>query len=59
MSFKMGLEKESSSPLMNSFGVFKYMALYSMIQFISVLLLYTNRKAGHLSTKIIGIINFV
>ena len=25
-----------------SFGVFKYMALYSMIQFISVLILYTN-----------------
>ncbi len=28
-----------------SFGVFKYMALYSMIQFISVLILYTNRQA--------------
>ena len=32
-----------------SFGVFKYMALYSMIQFISVLILYTNRKALEVS----------
>ena len=28
---------------MTSFGVFKYMALYSMIQFASVLILYSNK----------------
>ena len=29
--------------LVTSFGVFKYMALYSMIQFASVLILYSNK----------------
>ncbi|CAF0752314.1 unnamed protein product [Brachionus calyciflorus] len=32
--------KEGRAALVTSFGVFKYMALYSMIQFISVLILY-------------------
>lgn len=35
--------KEGRCALTTSFGVFKYMALYSMIQFISVLTLYTKR----------------
>jgi len=34
---------EGRCALVTSFGVFKYMALYSMIQFISVLILYTNK----------------
>jgi magnesium-transporting ATPase (P-type) len=34
---------EGRCALTTSFGVFKYMALYSMIQFISVVILYTNR----------------
>ena len=34
---------EGRCALTTSFGVFKYMALYSMIQFISVIILYTNR----------------
>ena len=33
--------KEGRCALVTSFGVFKYMALYSMVQFISVLLLYS------------------
>nr|XP_048680762.1 polyamine-transporting ATPase 13A2 isoform X3 [Caretta caretta] len=33
--------KEGRCSLVTSFGVFKYMALYSLVQFISVLLLYT------------------
>ena len=33
---------EGRCALTTSFGVFKYMALYSMIQFISVIILYTN-----------------
>ena len=33
--------KEGRCALVTSFGVFKYMALYSMVQFISVLVLYT------------------
>ena len=33
--------REGRAALVTSFGVFKYMALYSMIQFTSVLLLYT------------------
>ncbi len=33
--------KEGRAALVTSFGVFKYMALYSMIQFTSVLILYT------------------
>jgi cation-transporting ATPase 13A3/4/5 len=33
--------KEGRCALVTSFGVFKYMALYSMIQFVSVLILYT------------------
>jgi cation-transporting ATPase 13A3/4/5 len=33
--------REGRCALVTSFGVFKYMALYSMVQFISVLLLYT------------------
>ncbi|TRY61546.1 hypothetical protein TCAL_03194 [Tigriopus californicus] len=33
--------REGRCALVTSFGVFKYMALYSMIQFVSVLLLYT------------------
>ena len=36
------LIKEGRCALVTSFGVFKYMALYSMVQFISVLILYTN-----------------
>jgi predicted P-type ATPase len=35
------LIKEGRTSLVTSFGVFKYMALYSMIQFVSVLILYT------------------
>jgi len=34
---------EGRCALVTSFGVFKYMALYSMIQFISVIILYTNK----------------
>ena len=37
------LMKEGRCALVTSFGVFKYMALYSFIQFISVLILYTNK----------------
>ena len=37
------LIKEGRCALTTSFGVFKYMALYSFIQFISVLILYTNQ----------------
>jgi len=33
--------KEGRCALVTSFAVFKYMALYSMVQFVSVLLLYT------------------
>ncbi|XP_035757810.1 polyamine-transporting ATPase 13A2 isoform X2 [Egretta garzetta] len=33
--------KEGRCSLVTSFGVFKYMALYSLVQFVSVLLLYT------------------
>ena len=36
------LIKEGRCALTTSFGVFRYMALYSIIQFISVLILYTN-----------------
>ena len=35
--------REGRCALVTSFGVFKYMALYSMIQFASVLILYTNK----------------
>ena len=37
------LVREGRCALVTSFGVFKYMALYSMIQFASVLILYTNK----------------
>ena len=37
------LIKEGRCALTTSFGVFKYMALYSFIQFISVLILYTEQ----------------
>merc|ERR1719158_863803 len=37
------LIKEGRCALVTSFGVFKYMALYSMIQFASVLILYSNK----------------
>jgi len=33
--------REGRAALVTSFGVFKYMALYSMIQFVSLLILYT------------------
>jgi magnesium-transporting ATPase (P-type) len=33
--------REGRAALVTSFGCFKYMALYSFIQFISVLILYT------------------
>ncbi|XP_072442697.1 polyamine-transporting ATPase 13A2 isoform X5 [Chiloscyllium punctatum] len=33
--------REGRASLVTSFGVFKYMAMYSMIQFVSVLILYT------------------
>ncbi|NXY38895.1 AT132 ATPase, partial [Pomatorhinus ruficollis] len=35
--------REGRCSLVTSFGVFKYMALYSLVQFVSVLLLYTVR----------------
>ncbi len=35
--------REGRCALVTSFGVFKYMALYSMVQFVSVLLLYTEQ----------------
>ncbi|NXE99856.1 AT132 ATPase, partial [Menura novaehollandiae] len=35
------LIREGRCSLVTSFGVFKYMALYSLVQFVSVLLLYT------------------
>jgi len=34
------LIREGRCSLVTSFGIFKYMALYSMVQFISVLILY-------------------
>lgn len=34
-------DREGRAALVTSFGAFKYMALYSFIQFISVLILYT------------------
>ncbi|XP_053865396.1 polyamine-transporting ATPase 13A2 isoform X2 [Malaclemys terrapin pileata] len=43
--------REGRCSLVTSFGVFKYMALYSLVQFVSVLLLYTppppNSSADH------------
>uniref|UniRef100_UPI00398F33FC polyamine-transporting ATPase 13A2 isoform X2 n=1 Tax=Pristiophorus japonicus TaxID=55135 RepID=UPI00398F33FC len=33
--------REGRASLITSFGVFKYMAMYSMIQFVSVLIMYT------------------
>lgn len=35
------LIREGRCALVTSFGIFKYMALYSMVQFASVLILYT------------------
>jgi len=35
------LIREGRAALVTSFGIFKYMAMYSLIQFISVLILYT------------------
>lgn len=40
MLFIIDRIREGRAALVTSFGVFKYMALYSMIQFISVLILY-------------------
>ena len=45
--------REGRCALVTSFGVFKYMALYSMVQFISVLILYTLR------VRYLGLINIV
>ena len=39
--FLASLSREGRAALVTSFGCFKYMALYSFIQFISVLILYT------------------
>jgi hypothetical protein len=39
------LPREGRCSLDTSFSVFKYMALYSLTQFISVLILYTVSKA--------------
>ena len=36
--------REGRAALVTSFGCFKYMALYSFIQFISVIILYTVSK---------------
>lgn len=33
--------REGRAALVTSFGTFKYMALYSIIQFVSVILLYS------------------
>ena len=33
--------REGRAALVTSFGTFKYMALYSIVQFVSVLLLYS------------------
>ena len=38
--------REGRAALVTSFGVFKYMALYSFIQFVSVLILYTVSMAA-------------
>ncbi|KAL0267327.1 UNVERIFIED_CONTAM: hypothetical protein PYX00_009625 [Menopon gallinae] len=38
----LSLVKEGRCALISSFVIFKYMAMYSLIQFISVLILYTN-----------------
>lgn len=40
-SGSVSLCREGRCSLVTSFGVFKYMALYSLVQFVSVLLLYT------------------
>ncbi|XP_042334293.1 polyamine-transporting ATPase 13A2 isoform X2 [Sceloporus undulatus] len=41
--------REGRCSLVTSFGIFKYMALYSIVQFVSVLLLYTiNTNLGDL-----------
>ena len=36
--------REGRAALVTSFGIFKYMALYSIVQFVSVLLLYSVSK---------------
>ena len=38
------LIREGRAALMTSFGMFKYMALYSMIQFCSILILYWRKS---------------
>ena len=44
------LIQEGRCALVTSFGVFKYMALYSLIQFITVLILYRVSRLTHLYT---------
>jgi magnesium-transporting ATPase (P-type) len=46
--------REGRCALVTSFGVFKYMALYSMVQFVSVLILYTLGVNGAYVLGIIG-----
>ncbi|XP_039559087.1 polyamine-transporting ATPase 13A2-like isoform X2 [Passer montanus] len=43
--------REGRCSLVTSFGVFKYMALYSLVQFVSVLLLYTGLQVHLRQTK--------
>lgn len=41
------LIREGRCALVTSFGIFKYMALYSMVQFASVLILYTVSRRNY------------
>lgn len=44
------LIQEGRCALVTSFGVFKYMALYSLIQFVTVLILYRVSQLTHPDT---------
>ena len=46
--------REGRCALVTSFGSFKYMALYSLIQFISVLILYSLRTSKLFSSYLIS-----
>ena len=45
--------REGRAALVSSFGVFKYMALYSVIQFVTVVILYWVRRGFHVSSKLV------
>ena len=41
LSYLLYVCSEGRAALVTSFGVFKYMALYSIVQFVSILILYS------------------